>query len=324
MAVSAEIVTFRNRDGKLLFGTLHPPVRQNPKRPMIVLLSPGVKMRVGPHRLYNRMTEAFLKQGYAVFKFDFYGLGDSEGELGKELLAEVYNDTENGAFVNDGIDALDWLQNERGIDTFILGGLCGGAISSILLAQNDPRVVGLLSLGMTVTLAMGAAERTRFASQGELAGLRKGYFRRLLNPVSWLRLLTFQSDFRTIGKSLAQLIPKKKPKQLAAVDTATDPAKQSESNANPLFPEAFFKMATSGRKMLLIFSGADRLYWDFDEKFAQPYANELKNVADAYELHVVENANHVFSFREWEADMLQVSADWLDRHFQQATTHEAA
>ncbi len=282
MAVSAEAVTFRNRDGKLLFGTLHSPVSQNPERPMIVLLSPGVKMRVGPHRLYNRMTEAFLKQGYTVFKFDFYGLGDSEGELGKELLAEVYNDTENGAFVNDGIDALDWLQNERGIDTFILGGLCGGAISSILLAQNDPRVVGLLSLGMTVTLAMGAADRTRFASQGELAALRKGYVQRLLNPKSWLRLLTFQSDFRSIGRALAQLFTRKKATPAA---TTVEPAKQPDSNANPLFPEAFFKMANSGRKILLVFSGADRLYWDFDEKFAQPYANELKNVRRQIPMH---------------------------------------
>ncbi|MEQ8206767.1 MAG: hypothetical protein RIA65_11365, partial [Woeseia sp.] len=164
----------------------------------------------------------------------------------------------------------------------------------------------------------------RFASQGELAALRKGYVQRLFNLKSWLRLLTFQSDFRSIGKSLAQLFAKKKAAKPAPATTASEPGKQPESNANPLFPEAFFKMAKSGRQMLLIFSGADRLYWEFDEKFAQPYASELKAVADSYELHVVENANHVFSFREWEADMLQISAKWLDRHFQQATTHEAA
>ena len=310
MENSVQAVTFSNRTGETLFGTLHLPPESNSTRPIIVLLSPGVKMRVGPHRLYNRMTESFNKLGFSVFKFDFTGLGDSEGELNRKLLAEVYNDTETGSFVDDSLDALNWLEKEYGHQSFILAGLCGGAITGLLTAKEDKRVIGLLSLGMTVTLAMGWGDRTKFASQGELASLRKGYFRRMLNPKSWLRLLTFQSDFSTIIRSLGPLFFRKKKSLPAAVGD-----KEKQSNANPLFPPAFFEMTRNQGKVLLIFSQSDRLLWDFEEKFAQPYASELAEVRDSYECHVVDDANHVFSFREWEQEMLDVSRTWLHTHF---------
>ena len=321
LTVKSEAIVFPNREGHQLFGTLHTPTGDIESRPLVVLLSPGVKMRVGPHRLYNRMTDTLNSLGYRVFKFDFWGLGDSEGELDRELLAEVYNDTESGAFVNDGVDALNWLQAKLGVDSFIVGGLCGGAITGILLASDDDRVKGLISLGMTVTLAMGATDRVKFATQGELASLRKGYLQRLLRPKSWLRLLTFQSDFSTILKSIGQLFRKKK--TAPPPPTKVDATKQREtSNANPLFPPAFFSMARSGRKILLIFSGSDRLYWDFDEKFAQPHATELEEVKQAFDLHVVKDANHVFSFREWEHDMLRLLSDWLRENFGEPETQD--
>ena len=307
MAVDVKALTFTNRDGKKLFGTLHVPASSEQARPLIVLLSPGVKMRVGPHGLYNRMTDHFNTIGFAVFKFDFVGLGDSEGELDHDLLAEVYNDIETGAFVNDSIDALDWLGKSHRYTNFILGGLCGGAITALLTAQADDRVKGILSLGMTTTLAMGARERTKHASQQELAALRKGYLKRALDIKSWIRLFSLQSDFKTIFRSLKQAVIKKKvaPQPMNPEDA------EPPSNSNPLFAPAFFKVARSKRPILLIFSGSDRLYWEFDEKFAQPYAKQLAEVSTGYELHVIEEANHVFSFREWEEAMLQISESWL-------------
>ncbi len=319
LTVKSEAIVFPNREGYELFGTLHTPTSYAASLPLIVLLSPGIKMRVGPHWLYNRMTESLNALGYRVFKFDFWGLGDSGGELDRELLAEVYNDTESGAFVNDSVDALNWLQAELNVDSFVVGGLCGGAITGILLASVDDRVKGLISLGMTVTLAMGATDRVKFATQGELASLRKGYLQRLLRPKSWLRLLTFQSDFSTIARSVGQAFKRKKP-AASASNMPVASGQQEKSNANPLFPPAFFSMTRSGRKILLIFSGADRLYWDFDEKFAQPHAAELESVEHEFDLYVVKDANHVFSFREWENEMLGLMSEWLAKNFSTQTT----
>ena len=82
---------FNNKDGLKLFGIYHEPENQVRRDTAILLLSPGVKMRVAPHRLYNKMAEQFVTMGFPVFRFDFYGLGDAEGEISDPILADVYN-----------------------------------------------------------------------------------------------------------------------------------------------------------------------------------------------------------------------------------------
>ena len=110
MQTKVEPIIFANRSGYNLFGTMHYPSESVDALPLIVLLSPGIKMRVGPHGLYNRIKARLNDLGFTVFKFDFFGLGDSEGELNHDLLFQVYNDTESGRFVPDTEDALNWLE----------------------------------------------------------------------------------------------------------------------------------------------------------------------------------------------------------------------
>ena len=64
-------VTFQNRDGHRLFGMVHRPVKSCASGAAIILLSPGVKMRVAPHRLYLNMADRFVLLGYTVLRFDF-------------------------------------------------------------------------------------------------------------------------------------------------------------------------------------------------------------------------------------------------------------
>ena len=94
-------VVFRNRKGLRLYGILHTPHGRQPGDLAVVLLSPGVKMRVGPQRLYLPMTKRFLSLGLSVLRLDFHGLGDSDGTLPEEQLRDVYNHIEVGRFVED-------------------------------------------------------------------------------------------------------------------------------------------------------------------------------------------------------------------------------
>lgn len=308
-----QVLSFKNRNGDLLIGTLHKPVKTSPDLPLIVLLSPGIKMRVGPHRLYNRMTAEFNKLGFTVFKFDFTGLGDSEGELEREFLHEVYNMTETGFFVSDSVDALNFLGSTLNANSFIVGGLCGGAITGLLLAKQDSRVIGLISLAMTVTLSSGPGDRAKFAGASELEALGRGYIRKLLDPKAWLRLLSLKSDFGTLSRSIKQLIfGGNSPANRAA---NLEPSKNPTTNANPLFPPAFFAMLESGHKILLIYSKADRTYWDFQEKFADEYQETIEGLAHPYELHLIDAANHVLSFREWENQVHDIATRWLTENY---------
>jgi uncharacterized protein len=303
-------VSFKNRAGLMLFGTLHLPASAT-QMPQVVLLSPGVKMRVGPGRLYVPLTELLVSLGYPVLRFDFYGLGDSEGDLSETLLADVYNNIEVGRYVDDTLSALDWLQQTQGAKSFILGGLCGGAITAILAAERDVRVEALLSIGMTVTLASNAATPAAYLTSAQVEQRRAGYIRRLLQPKSWIRFLTFRSEYGVIWRVIKRMFVKEAPKPTPA--PAAPAAVEQRGNANPLFPRAYFNFLQRGGRALMIFSERDRLQSEYEEKFVQPFSVQLQKHLPQIEQHVIPSANHVLSFREWQQQMLTLARGWLTR-----------
>lgn len=313
-------VTFTNRNGQRLVGMLERP--DGPGRDAglaVILLSPGVKMRVGPQRLYRRLSQQFVDLGIPVLRFDFYGLGDSEGDVNEELLRDVYNHIEVGRFVNDTIDAMNWMASEFGIQRFLLSGLCGGAVTGLLAAAQDRRVAGLVSLGITPTLASHAANPALYMTSGELSAMRETYLSKIFRPQAWWRLLTFQSDYTLLWRALSQ--PFRRPKATASPGTAP-PAERD--NANPLFPPAFFSAAAAGCQMLLVFGGADRLHWEFEEKFVARHRDRLAECAGYWTVHVIPNANHTLSFPEWQEQMLDTVRTWLAEHLEESRTLETS
>jgi pimeloyl-ACP methyl ester carboxylesterase len=322
-----EAVSFPNKAGQTLFGTLHRPARKeesrtDASRPVIVLLSPGVKMRVGPGRLYVPLTDMLCDEGFSVLRFDFYGLGDSEGELAEKLLPDVYNHIEVGRYVDDTLAAMQWLRTAHGVKRFVLGGLCGGAITALLAAERDPSVEGLLSLGMTVTLASNAATPGKYMTAVQLDGRRKQYIKKLLSPTAWFRLLTFRSDYSVIWHSTVRKFLKKPPAKAAVTATAPDAAPagsavtEQRGNANPMFPPAYFKFLGRGGKAFMLFSGKDRLQSEYEEKFAQPFAARLAPFEAQIDKHIVAEANHVLALHEWQREMVDASRAWTRKYFQ--------
>ena len=306
-------VSFTNRQGIRLFGILHSPARGTGTGLGAILLSPGVKMRVGPQRLYLRLTKLLVGLGVPVLRFDFYGLGDSEGTLEEDLLRDVYNHIEVGRFVDDTLDAMGWMQREVGCSRFVLSGLCGGAITGLLAGGRDQRVAGLLALGITPVLASRSANPSLYMTSGQLNQIGLSYLQKLWSPKSWLRLLTFRSDYRLLWRAVGRRLWKQ---------PAPPAVPPKDDNANPLFPPAFFAMATSKRPMLLVFGGADRLEFEFEERFVARHREQLASVPDSYRLHSIANANHVLSFEQWQQEMIDVSAGWLEQHFPHDILHQ--
>jgi uncharacterized protein len=309
-------VTFHNRTGLRLFGILHAPPGRSPGDLVVLLLSPGVKMRVGPQRLYLELTETLLQLGLSVFRFDFHGLGDSEGTLPEDQLRDVYNHIEVGRYVDDTVDAMNWMQQTYGSSRFLLSGLCGGAITGLLAGERDSRVAGLLGLGITPVLAARSADTSRYMTVGQLEVSQRMYLRRLANPQAWFRLLTLQADYKLIRKMAGlwmRNLVGHKPEPPAAPPPEGD-------NANPLFPPAFFKMLSTRRPMLLVFGGGDRLHFEYEEKFVSRHRERLAALPTLADVHVIESANHVLSLREWQQEMLDRAALWLLTHFSSDVT----
>jgi hypothetical protein len=87
------------------------------------------------------------------------------------------------------------------------------------------------------------------------------------------------------------------------------------SNTNPHFARAFLHVLERGVPVLLLFSEADRLYWEFEEKFWSVHGPRASAFGPLIDLQVVPGANHVLTFSEWQADMFARSLAWLTSRF---------
>src|SRR5437868_10047186 len=111
-----------------------PPQAREQNSPAVIFLNAGGLHRVGPSRLYVNMARTLAESGYVVLRFDFSGFDDSESRydqtpFAKNAITEVHS-------------AMDFLTTTRGVDRFILIGICSGAEVSFETACCDPRVVG--------------------------------------------------------------------------------------------------------------------------------------------------------------------------------------
>jgi alpha-beta hydrolase superfamily lysophospholipase len=126
-----------------MFGLLTrpPPGRQSRARPAIVLLNAGTVHRIGPHRLYVRLARAWAALGFFTFRVDLSGIGDSPPADGAP---------ENLCYPPSGIAdvqaAMRALENELGIERFVLVGLCSGADLAFQTAFRDPRAAGAIMM----------------------------------------------------------------------------------------------------------------------------------------------------------------------------------
>jgi len=306
--VDVRPVIIKNRIGLSLYGMLHTPTGSHRRETVLLLLSPGIKSRVAPHRLYVKMAERYAKEGYVVLRFDYHGLGDSEGEVKERLVADFYRTVQHGRYVDDVLAVMDYMQKEQGAGRYILGGLCGGALTGLIAGSNDARVVGLFGLGIPVILDGSQMDPSVHMTDGQAENLRQAYYGKILDIGAWKRFFSLKSDFRLIWRIL-------KP---GASKTNMKPVEENGgevSNFNPLFPVAFQKMIFSSRKLLLIFSDMDRLYWEYDEKFWQPRKGSYKDRMEYIDVRVLKNANHIISSPDSQKEMLAWTCDWLKENF---------
>jgi putative redox protein len=137
-----EKITFTNEDGQNLEGHLEFPFNQTPHNFVIFAHCFTCNKNL---RAIRNISNALTNAGFAVLRFDFTGLGASEGD---------FSDTNFSGNVADLIAAADFLKDDYRAPTMIIGHSLGGAaaiyaaekISSIqtvatIAAPSDPRHV---------------------------------------------------------------------------------------------------------------------------------------------------------------------------------------
>lgn len=126
--------------GNALVGVLTEAAAGSPSegRPGVIFLNSGILHRVGSCRLHVRLARALSAAGFHALRFDYSGIGDSDQRRDSLPFEE--------SAVLETKEAMDYLAKAKGVQKFILIGLCSGADMAHETAVADERVAGLVML----------------------------------------------------------------------------------------------------------------------------------------------------------------------------------
>ncbi len=118
------------------FGIVANPVSDR-RETGVILLNSGLLHRVGPSRLYVTLSRRLAELGFVAARIDVAGKGDTPRRLtgdAKESLLLDYD------------QCCQAIQNQSGICSFILIGLCSGADDAFSIATERKNVAGMVML----------------------------------------------------------------------------------------------------------------------------------------------------------------------------------
>lgn len=125
-------------DQLCLSGVLHlPKLIGDRKVPLIILLHGFVGSKVGEHRLFVKAARYFTEKGYGVFRFDFSGCGESDGDYGDVTVTKQLSE------VQAVLDHVATLKRVDANNIILIGHSLGGAVAS-LTAASDSRIRKLI------------------------------------------------------------------------------------------------------------------------------------------------------------------------------------
>jgi pimeloyl-ACP methyl ester carboxylesterase len=119
-----------------IFGILTEPAVDKviDNSPTILLVNAGLLGRAGPFRLHVTLARELAKIGFRTMRIDLSGIGDSGRHRDNRPREEQH--------LNDIRDAMEYLEKERAVTSFVLMGICTGADNSHRALREDDRVIG--------------------------------------------------------------------------------------------------------------------------------------------------------------------------------------
>jgi exosortase A-associated hydrolase 1 len=259
--------------GHWLYGVLDVPAA--PRARGVLFVVGGPQYRAGSHRQFALLARELAADGCAAMRFDYRGMGDSEGEM--RDFERVDDD------LRSAIDA--FFAAVPALTEVVLWGLCDAASASVLYAAGDRRVSGLVLLNPWVRTEAGAAKAT----------LKHYYRQRLFDRSLWKKIASGRFDVRAAAASLRRLVGS------AAAGQA--PAALPERMAE--------RLGRFGGPVLVLLSGADLTAQEFsDLAQADPSWKRLL-AAPGASRKTLPKADHTFSRHQWHRQMAQWTREWV-------------
>ena len=275
----AERTLLMDCQGARLLGVLHEPPAGSARRPGVLVIVGGPQYRVGSHRQFVVMARQLAAAGYPVLRFDYRGMGDSEGDVRPFDAVD--------ADIRAVLDA--WYAEDASLPGVVLWGLCDGASAAMIYCSQDARVIGVVAVNPWVRTE--AAEARSY--------VKHYYLQRLLQRSFWAKVLTLRFD---LGASLADLGRKL--------------AMSSRSRSSAADPRSFIDRMRAGvaefrGQVLCLLSERDLTAQQFRDRLrTDPGWGHLMQ-APHVELHDLEGADHTFSSANAGAMHLDLLTRWL-------------
>lgn len=273
--------------GSWLYGIISMP--QQPAARGVLVAVGGPQYRAGSHRQFVLLARYLAEQGIAVMRFDFRGMGDSDGEartfedVGQDLSAAIDFFTNECAFLKD----------------VVIWGLCDAASAALFYAHQDRRVSGLVLLNPWVRTEQGIAK----------AYLKHHYATRLFQLAFWKKLISGKYDpiasIRSLYKVIKSLFISKQSN--AIIEAGAN----ATNHAIPL-PERMLKgLQCFEGKSLVITSGDDLTASEFLDLIHSSKGWQKTLEDKKVKFFHIQDANHTFSKRQWRDQVAEYTGDWL-------------
>ena len=286
--MTEEVVTFGCSQS--LVGILtNPPLPTLRKlSPGIIILGAGLTHRVGPNRLNVKIARVLGQLGYTSLRFDFSGVGDSS--VRKDNLPH------HKSVILETKEAMDLVHSAKGIQHFILLGICTGATKSLEIAQRDPRVRGLILinslLGLDRSAGVELADYVGKRKQTQIFGKDK-----IFKPRAWWKALTGQIDY----KNLKNLLGFRAKNFLFG-------QKELLPNTERFFA-SLYQLTQKGIDIQFVISGGNLDKNSFNELLKDKFRNSQYTGKVFSE--VVDHSDHTFTSLSGQPQLLQVIQNFV-------------
>lgn len=170
-----EKITFKNRDGETLAGSLHLP--EKAARYGVIL---GHCFTCSRHtRILQRIGADLASAGFMALRFDFSGNGQSEGEFAQSTFSKQISEIETAAdlLAEKGIDWLGLAGHSMGATIAILSGARLDAVKGVCVIAGRSESPGALKfLSKTQRAELDRTGKVSFESRGRSLALTETFF----------------------------------------------------------------------------------------------------------------------------------------------------
>ena len=275
-----------------LLGIVHPGAPHSERGVLVVVGGP--QYRVGSHRQFVLLARALAAAGTPVLRFDYRGMGDSEGE------ARTFE-----GVADDLRAAIDAFQREvPSLREVVVWGLCDAASAALLYAHTDARVRGLVLLNPWVRTEAGVAR----------AYVKHYYLARIVNPELWRKIFAGAFDYRVSLRSLWEnataAFGKKRGVGVAA--PTSDGESPEARGSGPSLPDRMLEgLARFGGRVLIILSGRDLTADEFRDTVRASRRWRRLMADRRVVLRQLADADHTFSSAAWRAEAESWTLQWV-------------